>query len=247
MIRNLGLTTIASSFIFTTACAQEASVDTADRTAIEQVVKEYILENPEIIEDALIALAAKRDAEEVAAAKLAITQKHDELFSDARDYSIGPEDAAVTIVEFFDYHCGYCKASADWVSTLPTRYDGNVRVIFKEFPILKPESRDAALAALAAGEQGKYVDLHMAFMKATGTLKAADIDRIAASVDVDVTTMRAEMKLMSNLQHISDIRDIALATGTNATPTFIINGEIISGFKKDELEQLIEDGISNAS
>lgn len=246
MIRTISFAIIATTLAFTSACAQEVPVNTADRAAIEQIVKDYIIENPEIIEDALIVLAAKRDAEEAAQAKLAIIEKTDELFSDARDYSIGPEDAAVTIVEFFDYHCSYCKASVDWVSTLPTQYDGNVRVIFKEFPILKAESRTAALAALAAGNQGKYIDLHVAFMESRGTLKASDIDRIAERVGVDVATMRADMASISVQKHVADTRDLAVATGTNATPTFIINGELISGFNKVRLEELIEDGIAAA-
>ncbi|MEE9380070.1 MAG: thioredoxin domain-containing protein [Hyphomonadaceae bacterium] len=246
MIRNIGIATSLSALMLTTACAQEVEVNTADRTAIEGVVRAYILENPEIIEDALIALAEKRDAEEEANAKLAIAENTDAIFSDARDYSIGPEDAAVTIVEFFDYHCGYCKASADWASALPAQYDGQVRVVFKEFPILKPESRDAALAALAAGEQGKYVELHLALMAARGTLKATDIDRIAERVGVDVEEMRIAMKTTANQQQISDVRALARLTGTTATPTFIIDGELVAGFDKDRLEQLIKDGIEAA-
>ena len=117
------------------------------------------------IEEALIALTEKRQAEEDQRTRDAIAENTDRLLNSPGDYSIGPADAKVTVVEFFDYRCGFCKRSASWATGLPEKYDGDVRVIFKELPILSTESEKAALAAIAAGKQGKYIEMHMGLME----------------------------------------------------------------------------------
>ncbi len=230
------------------ACAPEgaAEPDVTDKAAVEQIVRDYILENPEIIEEALITLAQRQEAEEQARVAQALTDNADALYGDPRDFSIGPEDAAVTIVEFFDYRCGFCKASVDWVQSLPEEHDGKVRVVFKEFPILSPESREASLAALAAGKQGKYVEMHQALMKSRSQLKQSDIEEIAESVGVDLAKLEADAKSTSVQKQISDVRALAEATGTRATPTFVIDGQIVSGFDRPTLERLIEAKVSQA-
>lgn len=243
MIRPMLFTAAAVAIAVTPACAQQEGGDMS-RADVEDIVREYILENPEIIEEALIILTERQQAEEDAQAQAAIASRADDLYKDARDFSIGPEDADVQIVEFFDYRCGYCKASLDWVQGLPEKHDGKVRVIFKEFPILSAESEQAALAALAAGKQGKYNEMHSALMKSRSAFKAADIDRIAESVDVDVERMRADMKLGETRSHLNDVRNLAQEIGTSATPTFIINGELVAGFDRSRLEAMIEDATS---
>ena len=98
--------------------------------------------------------------DEAEAARQAVVDNRDALYNQASDPAIGPDDAEITVVEFFDYRCGYCKRSLDFVSGLPAKHDGKVRVVFKEYPILSPQSRQAALAALAAKKQGKYFEMH---------------------------------------------------------------------------------------
>ncbi|MEO0981183.1 MAG: DsbA family protein [Pseudomonadota bacterium] len=229
-----------------TACAQEASngVSAADKAAIEEIVHAYILENPEIVEAALIQLGEQREAEEEERARQAILAQADAIYNDPRDFSIGPADAPVTVVEFFDYRCGFCKASVEWVTALPAKHDGQVRVIFKEFPILSTESREAALAALAAGEQGKYVEMHRALMQSPSKLSDDDIEEIAESVGVDIAKLRADAKSTDVQRHVADVRALAEATGTRATPTFIINGEVVSGFDRSRLEAVIDSKLS---
>ncbi len=245
MPRTLPATLAVASLAWTAACAQEAA-DGPNRAEIEQVVRSYLLENPEVIEEALIALQAKREREEAENAQAAIAQSSDALYRDARDFSIGPDDAPVTVVEFFDYRCGFCKASADWVNGLPEEYDGQVRVIFKEFPILTAESRVAARAALAAGEQGKYAEMHVALMNSRTELTSGDIERIAEDVGVDVALMQADMDSLDVQRHVADVRALADAIGTSATPTFIVNGEMVQGFNRARLDVLIADAVAQA-
>ena len=229
--------------LFPAACAQE--VNTSDKAAIEKVVKDYLLENPEIIIEALNVLDERMEAEAAEAAKLALSENGDALYNNANDYTIGPDDAAVTVVEFFDYRCGFCKRAAGWVNGAPAKYDGKVRVVFKEMPILSPESREAALAALAAGKQGKYQEIHRAMMADRSTFQKADIDRIAASVGVDIDQMREDMKSEELLEIVNDnIQLAATITGENpSAPTFVVGGEIIRGADIERLEQLIDENI----
>jgi len=237
------MSTALAAALFTTACAQQ--VNTADKAAIEKIVKDYLVENPEVIEEALIALSEKQQRLEEETARAAVAANAKALFNDKRDYSIGPADADVTLVEFFDYRCGPCRGAATYVNALPAAQNGKVRVIFKEFPILSPESRQAALAALAAGEQGKYPEIHRAFMKDRGKFTDPEIDRIAKSVGVDVKKMRADMKSEALQKVLADNYELAKSVGANATPTFVIEGELFAGFDKDRIESLIKQGLGS--
>lgn len=203
-------------------------VDVDDREAMEAVIKAYLIENPEVIEEALIELA-RREREALMA----------ELVSDSRDFSIGPADAPITIVEFFDYRCGYCKRSMDWVLEAAEDNPETVRVVFKEFPILSAESRTAALAALAAGEQGLYNEMHIALMESRSDFSAEAIDDIAREVGVDVEKMRADMRSTAIQTHVADVRQQAIEAGAEATPTFFINGQVIRGFDQNSLNRIL--------
>ena len=245
MARTLSLALAATAIALTPACAQE-QVGAADKDAIEKIVADYIMENPQIIEDALIALSEQRAAEEAAQAQAAIAENQDALINNTADYSIGPADAAVTVVEFFDYRCGFCKRSAEWATEIPEKYDNNVRVVFKEFPILSTESEKAALAAIAAGKQGKYIEMHMALMELDNGsgFGPEQIDAAAESVGVDVTTMRADMKSIDVQKTVADSKSLARALGITGTPVFIVGNEQVSGANIPQVEALIESALA---
>ena len=186
MARTFSLALAATAIALTPACAQE-QVGTADKEAIEKIVAEYIIENPQIIEDALIALSEQRAAEEAEQARAAIAENRDALINNAGDFSIGPADAPVTVVEFFDYRCGFCKRSAEWATELPEKYDNQVRVVFKEFPILSTESEKAALAAIAAGEVHGLA--HITGGGLTENLPRVLPKHLGASIDLNSITL----------------------------------------------------------
>jgi protein-disulfide isomerase len=158
------LTAAMAALVLTPACAESKAAPGTDRAETEQIIREYILENPELIEEALIKLQAKQKAAASEAAEAAIAANFAALYENEDDYSVGPADAEIVVVEFFDYRCGWCKRSVDWVRALPETHDGKVRVVFKELPIFGGISETASLAALAAGKQGKYTEFHMALM-----------------------------------------------------------------------------------
>ncbi|MEM9669293.1 MAG: DsbA family protein [Pseudomonadota bacterium] len=245
MQRLLLLSSSLTALLMTAACAQEAGA-APDRETTEKIVREYLISNPEVIEEALIALQEKRDAEQAEKSKEAIAEFSDALLNLASDYSIGPEDAPVTVVEFFDYRCGPCRASMETVNKLPERYDGKVRVVFKEFPILSPESRKAAVAALAAGKQGKYVEMHQALMRSPSEFTDNDLADIAKSVGVDMDTWQDDLENDDYRKQITATYTLAETIGANATPTFVIGSELFSGLDIARLDKLIKDGIAEA-
>jgi protein-disulfide isomerase len=225
------------------ACADSGA--SASKSEIEKIVRDYIMENPEIIEEALIALDQKQKVAQAAAAQAAIKANADKLYSHAGDYSIGPADAKITLVEFFDYRCGYCKRSLDWVRALPEEYDGEVRVVFKELPIFGGISETAALAALAAGKQGKYIEMHSGLMriKSNDDLTEANIDAVAKAAGINVAKMRADMKSVAVQQQLADAKALGQALAVSGTPGFFIGEQHIEGANIPMLESAIEDAL----
>jgi len=222
------------------ACAQQ-SVGTADKETVEAIIYDYLMENPQVINEALAELERREQAAMMAAIE-------DDLYNNPRDVSIGPKDAKVTIVEFFDYNCGFCKQTTDWVMETIEDNPKDVRVIFKELPLLDSRtktSRNAALAALAADRQGKYGPMHTALMEARG-LTEARIEAIAKEVGLDIEMWKQDMqdeeldKLLEDTFILA--RQIPDLTGT---PFFIINGEMVNGANTPRLESLLADALKS--
>ena len=149
-------TTIAAIGLMTASCAEAGPTTTMSKAEIETLVKEYILENPEIIRDAIIKLQEKEAVQEQEIYRESIVSAKDALENDPRDPAIGPADAKVTIVEFFDYNCGFCKRATPWVEEAAKKYGDDVRVVFKELPILDDRTKTSRLASRAALAAMKY-------------------------------------------------------------------------------------------
>ncbi len=188
-------------------------VNIEDRDQVRAVVRDYLVNDPEILDEALAARAERQ-----AAARLV------QIETSAHDFVLGPADAPVTIVEFFDYRCPYCHQAANWMfETAASRPD--VRVVFKEYPILGPESLEASQAAIASQKQGRYPQFHRALMGFRGDLTSEAIDSIAQSVGLDVARMRRDMADPAVRDIIDANHQLGAQAGINATPTFFIGGE----------------------
>jgi protein-disulfide isomerase len=248
MNRILSATLATTAIVLTPACAQD-QVNTADKEAIEEIVHNYILDNPEIIEEAIIRLTERQRAEAQESKVEAILANMDAIYEDEADYSIGPADAPITLVEFFDYRCGYCKSSTDWIMALPEKYDNKVRVVFKDMPILSAESEKAALAALAAGRQGKYIEMHLELMELDNKsgFTPDEIDRVAAKVGIDVARMRADMASLEVQAQVANSKGLARTIGLEGTPNFLLGTINVEGANTDYLEQLIESELQKLS
>jgi protein-disulfide isomerase len=243
MIRPLLATATVAMVAMTPACAEgnKAPV-TMERAELETIIHEYIVTHPEVIEEAIIALNARDRANAAKAAQEAISQNKDQLYNLDTDHFIGPADAPVTVVEFFDYRCGYCKRSMPFVQELPEKYDNKVRVVFKEYPIFGGISETAALAALAAGKQDKYYDMHVALMnlKSNDELTEKKIDELAEEVGVDVRKMRADMQSVVLKKQLDDMQRLGHALNLSGTPGFYVGDTAIEGADEQGVRNAIK-------
>ncbi|KAF0105774.1 MAG: putative oxidoreductase [Rhodospirillaceae bacterium] len=204
-------------------------------------IRTYLMANPEVLVEAMQELERKQDSQRDAVAMKAIGQNEAELFRDA-DSPIGGNPAGdVTIVEFNDYQCPYCKRAHQAVKSV-TGADGKVKIIYKDLPILGEPSRIAALAALASMKQGKHQALHNALMEFNGKLDREKILQTAASVGIDVAQLEKDMEDPKLKQIIDRNMALAAALGVRGTPAFVVGKQFVPGAVDAEaLKALIAD------
>lgn len=199
-----------------------------DRAAIEKIVREYLIQNPEVLVEAMNELRRRQEAAANEASSKAIEAHKKELFEDGATPVGGNAKGDVTLVEFFDYHCGYCKQVHEPMLTL-IREDKNLRVVYKELPILAPESRIAAAGALAAQKQGKYVELHNALMEARGKLTKDRVLALAKEQKLDVARLEKDMDSPEIQSAIDRNLKLAASLGVDGTPAFIVGDQFAPG------------------
>jgi protein-disulfide isomerase len=198
------------------------------KQAVEQVIHDYLLDHPELMIEVLHAAEAKLKEQKAAGARQEIGARRDELLHDADTPVGGNPKGDVTIVEFFDYRCPYCKEVEPALEAL-LREDGKIRIVYKEFPVLGPASVYAARIALAARHQGKYAAFHQAMMARKGQITEDVVLKVAADSGIDVAKAKAEM----NSSEIDGLikRNYALADALDIqyTPAFVIGDELVPG------------------
>ena len=199
-----------------------------DREAIEKIVREYLMKHPEVIIEAVQELEKRQTQARDQAAKQTIAQRKAELIRDPDTPVGGNPDGDVTIVEFFDYHCGYCKRAHPTMQSV-VKGDPKIRVAYKQMPILTPNSRVAAAGALAAARQGKYAEMHNALMEARGELTKDRVLKIAADLKLDTDKLEKDMAAPAIGQQIDRSLELARSLGIDGTPAFVIGSKVIPG------------------
>ncbi len=221
-------------FISLMSPAQIAFADFSetDKSEIQSIIQEFIIKNPEIIRDVLTELALTEQAERQRAAFSLVRQ-------DAGDPEIGPSNAAITIYEFSDYNCGYCKRIfTDLQAVLADQPD--VRLVVKEFPILAETSVLAAKAAIAAQRQGKFEQFHIALMTWRGRIDEVAIDAAGRKAGLDSKRLRADMEDDLTAAIINRTKAAAAALEIRGTPALVIGQTVIPGaIGKNEILDLI--------
>ena len=200
-------------------------------------VRAYLLENPEVVEEALNKLQEKRQAAADTQLRDALVKNRAALERDPRDYVHGNPNGKITIVEFFDYRCPYCKSAVPAIEKLLAD-NKDLRLVMKEYPILSPASEAAARAALGAQAQGKYWPVHMALM-AEQNLDDATIMRILRENGVDVPRAVATGTGPKSNDMLEDVRNLARLTGVSGTPAFVIGDKVVAGWVPEEVEKAI--------
>lgn len=247
MIRSIGCTFAIVGSLFAVgisgASAQESSTaqfSDAQRSEIGTIIREYLIENPQLMLEVMEALDNYEQGVEQEQQKLAISENREALERDGYSFVAGNPDGAITIVEFFDYRCPYCKQTADDMEQLVERHD-DVRLVLKEFPILGPNSTVASQAAIAAIPQGNYLKFHFALLRSEGTLDRDKVMEIADASGLDTDKLASAMESARVETIIDDNRNLARAVGVRGTPAFIIGDELIPGAAPiEDIEARIE-------
>lgn len=190
---------------------------------IRKIVQVYLMEHPEVIGDAIEALREKMRAQAEVEAQKAIEARKDEIFNAKDDPTVGNAKGDVVVVEFFDYNCPYCKVVLDPMLEA-VKADEKSRVVFKEMPILSEDSVTAARVALAAKKQGKYEEVHRAFMKFRGKLDEKTIFRLAGEAGANVDQIKKEMMAPEIAAQLKKNVELAHALDISSTPSFIVAG-----------------------
>jgi len=209
-----------------------ADIKDADRATLDAIIGDYIRANPEVVREALLALAEREDAERRA-------QAMSILKNDDGDPFLGNPDASFVIYEFSDYNCGYCKRVFKPLQDLIAA-DGDIKLVIKEFPILSESSLLAAQAGIAAQAQGVFEDFHVAMMTARGAISMDSIMAAAQSAGADLDRLQADMTSPAVETIIARTRIAAQQLEISGTPGLVIGRQVIPGaISLDQMREII--------
>ncbi len=259
-ILGTGHTAIVAALLFLlgAAPASAQAFSDAQKAEIERIVGEYIAKNPEFIADYLRQnpeilievseiLRARQLALEEEAKAFALQAHRDQIERHPMTPVSGNADGDVTLVEFFDYNCGFCKRVFAYIPEL-SKEDPNLRVVWKEFPILGPVSRYAAKAAMAAHRQGKYMELHTALMGGGRLVSEEQVIKAAERAGLDTVQLQKDMQDPAIDAYLEETIELAGALGINGTPGFVVGDQVIAGaISKEAMQQAIDLARKNGS
>jgi protein-disulfide isomerase len=234
MIRRF-LIAAASSLALMTAAATTASAQQGfspeQRSALEAIIKDVLLKNPEIIQEALVELEKRQQQAQVDAQKQALTTERAAIFNSPNSPVVGNPQGDVTMVEFFDYNCGFCKRSLNDTQEL-LKNDPRLRIVLKDFPVLGADSVEASRVAVAAKNQlkgDKYWAFHVALMSSRGRVNGERAIQVAREQGANVDQLRRDMEAPQTRQIIEETVVLGDRLGLTGTPAFIIADEIVFG------------------
>jgi protein-disulfide isomerase len=215
----------------------DTGLNATQRKQIEELIKEYLVKNPEVLLEVQNALEAKMDKIQAERVAVAIKSNAAEIFRPTSSPVVGNAKGDVTVIEFFDYNCGYCKrAFVDLARVVDN--DKQVKLIMKEFPILSKGSEEAAKVALAARMQGKYWEFHRAMIASSGQASEASALRVAEKLNLDMAKLKKDMGSAEVKKEIDDTRALAAKLGIQGTPHFLVGDRIIPGAPENLYEQM---------
>ncbi|RYH05999.1 DsbA family protein [Tropicimonas sp. IMCC6043] len=216
-----------------------AMAENLSEARIKELVYEAIRENPGIVMEAVELLQAQEAEQQAAAASQVLSAHRDTLENDPNAPVLGNPEGDVTVIEFFDYNCPYCKRVAPEVKAIMAD-DANIRVVYREWPILGEGSVFAARAALASRKQGKYEAFHWALMDLKGRADEASVLRAAEEVGLDVNQLREDMEAPEVDEHIATSMALTQTLGFDGTPSFVIGEALVPGFiEQSQLAELV--------
>lgn len=225
--------------------AAEGRANAADKlsegqkTEIQALIKEYLVKNPEVVIEALTAYQNKEQADAGKAFKEKYSQHKDFLTSSSAPFAGNPK-GKVTVVEFFDYNCGYCHRAVEDVTKL-IEADKDVKVIFHDYPILSESSGEASRYALASQKQDKYFEFHQKLMKYSGQKNEDAYKKIATELGLDFDKLKKDADSKEVREALEKNTEVARDLGINGTPAFIFNDNLVPGYiGVDDMKRMVE-------
>ena len=214
------------------APARAQSFNDAQRGEIERIVKDYLVAHPEVLQEAMSEFEKRQSAAELEKQVAGVKQHKEVLFNSAHQVTLGNPKGDVTMVEFFDYNCGYCKrALSDMLELM--KDDGKLRVVLKEFPVLGPGSIEAAQVAVAARMQDKsgkkYLDFHQRLLGGRGQADRAHALAAAKDAGFDMTRIEKDSTSPEVKATIEENMKLAEQLGLNGTPSYVVGNEVVVG------------------
>jgi protein-disulfide isomerase len=221
---------IAIALVAMIASAHAQGLTDAQKKDVEALIGDYLRAHPEVILESVRAMQEREQAAQIKRQQDSLVSRRQEIEKDPASPVIGNANGTVTVTEFFDYRCGYCKAVLPSVQQL-LKDDPDVRFVMKELPILSPESRIAAKLALAVwkNEPKRYQELHSRLMAAQGDFSERRIFAIAKEAGVDVERARRGMEAPEIEQALAANMELAQALGISGTPGFVVGKQLAPG------------------
>lgn len=223
-----GMTSIKILFAVAIAFTQPTFADTLSEDRVRELVLDTIRKNPRIVLEAVQIIEQQEQELKAAATAAVLSEKRELLENDPNAPVLGNPDGDVTIVEFFDYNCPYCRRVKPQIETL-LEEDKNVRLVYREWPILGDGSTFAARAALASRAQGKYEEFHWGLMGMNGKAEEASVMRVAEQIGLDIAKLRRDMEAPEISNHIQTSMEMSRELGFTGTPSFVIGDELVPG------------------
>jgi protein-disulfide isomerase len=228
----------ASTEAISSALAGESGSFSADQKhEIEKIIKDYLIANPEIIIEIQGALEAKMEKEQAEKLKAAIAENAKEIYRHPNAAIAGNPNGDITVVEFFDYNCGYCKRAFGDVAKL-VEQDKNIRVVLADLPIIRDESEPVSRIALAARIQGKYWEVHRELIALKGLVNEAAALKVAEKAGLDMTKLKEDMNSSEVKAELDRIKSLAKKMGINGTPHFLVGDRAVGGAPENLFEIL---------
>jgi len=213
----------------------------AQKQQIQKMFKEYLMENGEVIVDSVDQYQTQKEEKDRAAANVKAKEFMEKLEKDGNFPMAGNKDGDITVIEFFDYNCGYCTRALDALVTVLEK-DKDVHVIFLDMPILGPNSMEASKWSLAAHKQGKYFEFHRDLMNVKGPKNEDAVKKIAKKLDLDMKQLTKDKNSKEIADWLNDNVKQATAMNVRGTPGFIIDGQMYPGYMpSDRIFEILAD------
>ncbi len=231
-IRLAGTMAVALLLLGPAASAADQNFSDLQKSEIEHIVRDYLVSHPEVLQEAIAELEKRQTAAETEKAKSAIADNAATLFNSSRQVVLGNAQGNVTLVEFFDYNCGFCKRALTDLMVL-MKDDAKLKVVLKEFPVLGPGSVDAAKVAVAVRMQDKtgkkYLEFHQKLLGGRGQADMARALAVAREVGIDMARLEKDMASDEIKSTLDEDMKLAETLGLNGTPSYVVGSDVVIG------------------